>query len=73
MEGARGRPGKPVIAIPCEPAAKAGAQVLRFKSVTDAGKFFGCDKGHISRCIRKNKGNHPYQGFFMDYLKEEDD
>ncbi len=72
MANARGRPVKPVIAIPCEPAAKAGAQVLRFKSVTDAGKFFSCDNRQISRYILHNKGKLPYQGFFLDYLEEDD-
>ena len=43
-------------------------EVIRFPSMADAARFFGCNSGQIYRCCIINR--HPHKGYF--FCKESD-
>ncbi len=67
----RGRPERPVIAIPCEPVRKAGAKLLEFPSVKAAAAYFGfTNASNLSRLLLYGSRNLPTYGYFFDYKIE---
>ena len=63
----RGRPPKPVIAIPTNPVKKAGGRELSFPSVKAAAEYFGIAIPSLVRTLKRDNCNLPSCGYYFDY------
>lgn len=67
---------RPIIAIPCEQARKAGAKSLSFKYVDLCAKFFGINRDKLYKKIEEKgteKKHLPYKGFYFEWEIKEND